>query len=508
MSNFDDTDMPDAGDESDVSSVFDVDNPPSDQLRTYTAIHPPQLPAYTYLNGQDWTTRWIEDSWRYTARAYKDWDGSGFEVRQMRIDNFGDLEPRDPNDAGYWPPKYALGPPSQEKEWHTLIEKWGLPILEKAGFLNYYPAQNDRDMDPIGRLAGARNPCKDIDERIHPVLRQDMWHDLDDDDYQILEPALLLATAFLDDPATLTFLHAITNNDSMVEYHDSIHGKCRVARVPTALTDAEQTAVYSKVLAMRDWTSWQFRPTRDLVAVGALGITNFLETPNGKGVPAAHVDTAQSVISLSQTWLRLPQLSFQDCLHGTDEYGERLRTWLDKYGVQQDRRPRKLDATSAFDRATFSLANVIVHEFSHAYTGAYFRLPDKKAPLEPWIHGHRSNEMGLAFTDYLLGGCAHAMPRYDDSDLAYHKQVCDAVFGMYFEKQWDLWAQNSGAEQVITTTAANAHPSDQTYYPIPQKWFHNMHTEETWKHQVPRFGLAGVRFPRLEDWAVTARQKQ
>jgi hypothetical protein len=81
MSDSDDTDMPDAGDESDASSVFDVKTPPSEQLRTHTAIHPPQLPAYTYIDGQDWTTQWIEDPWRYTARAYKEWDGSGFEVR-------------------------------------------------------------------------------------------------------------------------------------------------------------------------------------------------------------------------------------------------------------------------------------------------------------------------------------------------------------------------------------------------------------------------------------------
>ncbi|KAI4853884.1 hypothetical protein E4T44_00568 [Aureobasidium sp. EXF-8845] len=70
-----------AGDESDASSVFDVKTPPSEQLRTHTAIHPPQLPVYTYIDGQDWTTQWIEDPWRYTARAYKEWDGSGFEVR-------------------------------------------------------------------------------------------------------------------------------------------------------------------------------------------------------------------------------------------------------------------------------------------------------------------------------------------------------------------------------------------------------------------------------------------
>jgi hypothetical protein len=287
MSNFDDTDMPDAN-ESDLSSVFDVDTPPSDQLRTYTAVHPPELPEYTYIDGQDSTTRWMEDSWRYTARSYHEWDGSGFEVRQMKINNFGDPEPADPNDAGCWPPEYALGPPTQDKEWHYLIEKWGLPLLEKAGFLNYYPPEHDRDMDPIGRLAEARNPSKEFNERIHPVLRQDMWRGLDDDDYQILKPALLLASTFLDDPATLTFLYAITDIDSMTEFNDSAHGKCKVAHVPAVLTDAQETAVYDKVLAMRNWMSWRFRSATHMVALRAKGVTANLRDSEGNVVPASH----------------------------------------------------------------------------------------------------------------------------------------------------------------------------------------------------------------------------
>jgi hypothetical protein len=72
----------------------------------------------------------------------------------MKIDNFGDPEPADLNEAGYWPPKYTIGPPTQDKEWHALIEKWALPVLEEAGFLNHYPPENDRDMEPIGRSAG------------------------------------------------------------------------------------------------------------------------------------------------------------------------------------------------------------------------------------------------------------------------------------------------------------------------------------------------------------------
>jgi hypothetical protein len=288
MNGFDDTDMPDAGDESDVSSVFDVETSPFDQLRTYAAVYSPQLPNYTFLDDQEYETRWIEDSWRYTARAYKEWDGSGFEVRQMDIANFGDIELAEPEDPDYWPSKYAMGPPTQDRVWHALIEKWGLHVLEKAGFLNYYPPAGDEDMEPIGRLADAKNPQKEDRKRIHPVLRREMWRDIDDDEYQLLRPALLLASAILDDPATFTFLYAITDITSMTEFDDTLHGKCKVAYIPATLTDVQQFAVCSKVLAMRNWMTWRFKPQRDMVAIDADGITNWRFDPNGNCLGAAH----------------------------------------------------------------------------------------------------------------------------------------------------------------------------------------------------------------------------
>jgi hypothetical protein len=212
------------------------------------------------------------------------------------------------------------------------------------------------------------------------------------------------------------------------------------------------------------------------------------------------------VISLTQTYLDVLQRYDDDRTNGTDEHGEHLTAWLDKYNVPNDRRPKILDPTSAFDRTTFKLANTIVHEFSHAYTGAYFRLPVKDLPVEPWIDGHRSNEMGNAFTNYLLGGCVQAMPRYGNSSLASHRQHCNVVLGLQFDKFWDLWANNDDPEKVKTAGTADTLAGTQTHYLVPQKYVYNMHTEETWKYQVPRFGLAAVRLPRLEDWAITQKK--
>ncbi|KAG9959656.1 hypothetical protein KCU61_g7219, partial [Aureobasidium melanogenum] len=203
MNGTEDTGMPDAGGESDSSSIVSVVTPPANVLRTYTAVITPKLPHLTIINGQSHVTDWHKHSWRYTAR--EDAHGTGFEVRQLDIDKFGGYEVPDWNNLFYWQPKYNLGPPTHDADWHGIIAKWGLPILEKAGFPNYYPPDDDDYAEPIGRLARARNPYQDDNKRIHPVLRQDMWPGIDDDDYQLLEPALLLASALLDDPGTLVF---------------------------------------------------------------------------------------------------------------------------------------------------------------------------------------------------------------------------------------------------------------------------------------------------------------
>lgn len=285
MSGFDDTDMPDAGDESDRSSVVSVTIPSFDELRTYTTMNPPQLPPFTITNGQSHQTECHKHSWRYTART--DANGTYFEVRQLGIDRFDGYEVPDWNNMFYWPPKYDLGPPTDDNDWHALIARWGFPVLEKAGFLNYYPPDDDDYMDPIGKLATARNPDNEDDKRIHPVFRQEMWRDIDDEEYLLLEPALLLASALLDDPGTLAFFHAISDLESMTEFEDEVHGKCKVAHVPAVLSNAQETEVHQKIIAMRNWLDWKFVPLSEMAKVNAIALTDWRDYSDGNKLRAS-----------------------------------------------------------------------------------------------------------------------------------------------------------------------------------------------------------------------------
>ncbi|KAG9652948.1 hypothetical protein KCV04_g52, partial [Aureobasidium melanogenum] len=504
MNGTEDTGMADAGGESDSSSIVSVVTPPANVLRAYTAIDPPQLPHFTFVNGQSHVTDWHKHSWRYTAR--KDAHGAGFEVRQLDIDKFGGYEVPDWNNLFYWPPEYNLGPPTHDADWHGLIAKWGLPVLEKAGFLNHYPLDDDDYAEPIGRLARARNSHQDDNMRIHPVLRQDMWPGIDDDDYQLLEPALLLASALLDDPGTLAFFHAISDLKSMTELEDEVHGKCKVASVPATLSNAQETEIYRKILAMRNWLEWKFAPAPEMVKANALALTDWRDDKNGNRLKASNEHCSQSTIYVCQTFLDVLKRYDDDFSTQTNNHKAALEAWLDIARVPQSRRPKQIDPISAYERTNFQLADTIVHEFCHAFNGAHFPDRGDGAPTEPWIKGNRSNELGHALIVHLIGGDPSAMLRFSNSRLEEFEQGCSIPFGFWFAKRWDLWRDKAGAEKTTTADKDQVLNTAQVFYPVPQKYVHNMTTKETWIHQVPRYGLAALRLPRLEEWAIMQRR--
>ena len=195
-------------------------------------------------------------------------------------------------------------------------------------------------------------------------------------------------------------------------------------------------------------------------------------------------------------------------MNGTHEHAEQLEGWLHKFNVPWNRRPHQLYPESAYDRTVFLLAETLVHEFAHAFAMAYFPIPPSgvwRPAQEPWIQGNRSNELGCAIIDHLVGGLAFSMIGYTLCETTEHRQMVNSPFGMYIEGQWDLWTENEkdSVERVRTDTPAGGATSTQTVYPIPAKYFYNMHTEETWKQQVPKFGLASIRMPRLKEWSMT-----
>jgi DNA-directed RNA polymerase subunit L len=211
----------------------------------YYDIHvknPPQLPS-TFKNsdGVDQPTLWDQHARNFVARYNQ--NGTDFDAA---LEN---------SHTAQWP--YHLGSTIQGPEVPALIRKWGLQMLEAAGFVNHEPEVGEMYTDPIGRLAKTRNPLDEPEKQIHPVLRREMFAFITDEDYELMQPALLLASAILDDPTTLHFFYAVSHPAQHSWITNPKLDKCRIVTVPATLKKAQQIATIKKITDMRSWTSWE-----------------------------------------------------------------------------------------------------------------------------------------------------------------------------------------------------------------------------------------------------------
>ncbi|CAD0107786.1 unnamed protein product [Aureobasidium uvarum] len=256
----------------------------------YGVPYPPELDLFQTLrdpanNNAETTERlnWDRDATYYGARD--DPLGEGFEVRILNFnDPTGELK-WFPDD---WDPQYRLGPPNPSIKWNDPISKWGLQLLDKAGFINFNLDIASAYMEPIGRFAAKRNPANREDYRIHPVFRQDCWQVITDEEYDMIKPALLLASAMLDEPSTLCLFHAMSAQSSeMITFEDPVLKTCRRLRVPETLTEVEQLITFRKISSMREYTSF-FWDSGDTIlrARGLLACTIPLLQDDGKFIPA------------------------------------------------------------------------------------------------------------------------------------------------------------------------------------------------------------------------------
>ncbi|TIA13082.1 hypothetical protein D6C80_06485 [Aureobasidium pullulans] len=518
-----DNDWPSSSEDSDDNGSdngFDqtmIDGNGDVQLRGYSTLYPPALPSYA---------NWSQHSWAFTARRDA---GNGFEVRQMNIHNVGETE----EDAlGQWPAKYMMGPPSMAPDWHPLLEKWGLQVLKKAGFIKYVSKYPDDYARPKGQAAEDRNPEDNESLRIHPVFRKAMWKDLEDEDYKVIEPAPLIASAYLDDEITLKYFHAMAAGpEEMGTFTDDVLGECNIATIPETLSREKQIEAYARIRKMCDFTTWKFESVHRMSKSHCTGMMKpryvkgdvdkkgkgKVEKEKGKKgkskkksdkflVQAGKEFTYQTDIVVSEGFLEILQQFDMDVSNGTDLHLKDLKLPL-RTGYVPKTHQIKIDIASAVERTHYLLAETLLHEFAHAFIAAW-HVPTGE-PGEPWINGNRSNEAGFAFTHFIMGGCPEGLSQYlppMDRDEDHRQRLC-APFGMYFAKKWDQWEVGSlpggkGPTRVMTVGKDQAFNTPHTLYPVLQRFVHELSTKETWEQQVPRYGLRTLQLPRFDDWAV------
>ncbi|KAI5203943.1 hypothetical protein E4T39_03904 [Aureobasidium subglaciale] len=119
-------------------------------------------------------------------------------------------------------------------DYHSVLEKYGLQVLEVAGFLN------DTDVEITSDI-----------RVLHPVFRRNLWRDMTKEQYAMMRPSILLATAILDDPVTLCYFHALAvpAREMKTILLDTFTAKtdCKVVMIPDVLTAVEQREIFNKL---------------------------------------------------------------------------------------------------------------------------------------------------------------------------------------------------------------------------------------------------------------------
>ncbi|KAI5276986.1 hypothetical protein E4T47_00243 [Aureobasidium subglaciale] len=455
---------------------------------------PPRLPS-TFTDRHGWSL----GSKVHLAKL-KD-DGSGFDVSP------DDIPTEDESD---WP--YYLGPPTSSPECHPLIEKWGLQILNAAGFIDYEHEDENEFRDPKGRYYDIASPPEGIRKApVHPVLRQNMFPNISDKDYELITPALLLASALLDDPTTLNVFDALSVPSHLMSTLNTSSNVFKFLKIPATLSQADQAQTYAKIVDMVQWTSWAFRDgakMRDNTNYGATSVIARDASASG---------TSQTYINLNGVHLEVLRLydktSSDEEEESDDEemdsddnqancdYEALLEDTLDIAGIKESWKLPEFHLTSAILRTYLQLAVVIVHEFANAFNRAYYVRQPGEIFLEPWVAGDRSNELGWALIHHVLAGNPRGTTIWFPpmSRKEFMLQTLSAPFGLHFGEPWD-WPY--GSSPIRSMMALWARDSVQKLYPVPQQHVYELWGREMWTHKVPKFGLRALQMPKQRGWAA------
>lgn len=247
------------------------DDEPEEPPLPYGIPYPPALPDKISVerNGRrhEIDPDWLRHAAHFGARD--DPSGEGFEIRRFNPDDPTGNGARFPGD---WDVQYRLGAPSHVHTWMDVISKWGLQVLDKAEFLKLDLGLPDSMLSIQGRYFPKR-PAGWRDDAIHPALRKDMWRDITDNEYLMLKPAVLLASALLDDPGTMCLFHALATPSRHVTFEDPTLGECKRIHVPDSLTGAEQASTFRKMCDMQQWTYFYREDVSKLDREHALAFT-------------------------------------------------------------------------------------------------------------------------------------------------------------------------------------------------------------------------------------------
>ncbi|KAG9699831.1 hypothetical protein KCU95_g1249, partial [Aureobasidium melanogenum] len=329
--------------------------------RRFDAPDPPKKPFYIREKC------WPKFSSRLAAKLKS--DKSGFDVKL--------LEHSDST-------AYKLGPPSNIPDYPHHLEKYGMQVLEAAGFLNHQDEGVSGKID--GQLAFEywrntdHNP--DLQKRIHPVWRWKEWVNITPHQYSLMTPALLLASAILDDPVTLSFFHALAkpmdSMDTVSHATQGLTGDCKIMKILDVLPEGEDFWTYMKLdLATLSIRDWGFKNDLAVFAYTAKYQNYEGKFENGHKRSLFSRNTFASYVRLDSAFMRI--LEYFDAAQNSndDKYSRIFDDIQTMAGIPASRRA-PISHASAIYRTYLILASTLLHELAHAFSYTYVERPNKE----------------------------------------------------------------------------------------------------------------------------------
>jgi hypothetical protein len=173
-----------------------------------------------------------------------------------------------------------------------------------------------------------------------------------------------------------------------------------------------------------------------------------------------------------------------------------------------------IDEESVLARSTVLFVDTLIHELTHAVSGAYFDANAMVLPgmlknnhvYEPFFAGDRSNETGHAISSYIFRGnpsgiCQWNLPQ--DIMSSWSQQHIGPL-GLYWAERWDKWVIDRGYSSPANPRAVNpVEPGClDRLTPVPQAHINKMFSTQLWQDEIYRFGLEAIRMPQMYDWSV------
>ena len=298
---------------------------------------------------------------------------------------------------------------------------------------------------------------------IHPIFSKANFKDVSDADYNLVEPSLRLASAYLNEPSTLCFWWSLAFAE---RHHVPRMQRNWHTRVMEDVTERNNLERWTKISISRRVGRDQLEDINQLFLNMAGCICWEFEERGG--------ECYGSTVAVPDKWLEAQGLANN---FTSVALSPRFLTEFRIVAAGTTHEDRNLHL-----RQVFLLANTLLHELSHGViTATCDRLESvHEQPAEPFVEDDREAEIGYAWEMATYGG--PPLPIDYRADCRFGFKVC----------RWPGIKRATVADHPYTRPSRRKWEID---WALSMAWVQPFHTKAYWS-QIERYGSSSLKFPK------------